>query len=282
MTYRQPLVRRLAALVLLVGGLALMAAVWAPAQDEPAPDTPFDQTVVQPETKMTLWQLIAAGGWTMFPLGAFSIVAVALIVRNFIVLKDDKLLRPDLVPILQQGMANRDIPAVLALCRQQPCLLTAVLSAGLDRVMGEELVIEHVKEAVEESGTEQTMTYMTPVTYLANIGALAPMLGLLGTVSGMIKAFQNIAGGGMGKAELLAKNIGEALITTATGLIIAIFAMLFYFYFKNRFMKIMASLGRMSGSLLDCLHAGALPSGWAGIPDDAAPTGESTEDPTTD
>jgi biopolymer transport protein ExbB len=71
------------------------------------------------------------------------------------------------------------------------------------------------------------------------------MIGLLGTVSGMIKAFQTIAAGGMGKPELLAGNIGEALITTAAGLIIAIPAMISYFIFKNDFIKNMSTMGRL-------------------------------------
>ena len=76
------------------------------------------------------------------------------------------------------------------------------------------------------------------------------MLGLLGTVSGMIKAFQTMATGGMGKPELLAGNIGEALITTATGLIIAIPAMISYFIFKNNFIKNMSTMGRLVSRFL--------------------------------
>ena len=73
------------------------------------------------------------------------------------------------------------------------------------------------KEAIEEASTEEVAAYMKPIDYLSIIGATAPMLGLLGTVSGMIKAFQTIGRSGMGKPEDLAANIGEALVTTATG-----------------------------------------------------------------
>ena len=97
---------------------------------------------------------------------------------------------------------------------------------------------------------------------LSVIGATAPMIGLLGTVSGMIKAFQTIGTQGMGKPEVLAGNIGEALVTTATGLIIAIPAMLFYYSFRNSFIKTAASLGRNVGGLLDTLETGELPLGF--------------------
>jgi biopolymer transport protein ExbB len=86
------------------------------------------------------------------------------------------------------------------------------------------------------------------------------MLGLLGTVSGMIKAFKTLAT--TNKADALAGNIGEALITTATGLIIAIPAMLFYYFFRNNFVKSSATLGRNIGALLDILETGELPLGF--------------------
>ena len=103
---------------------------------------------------------------------------------------------------------------------------------------------------------------MKPIDYLSVIGATSPMIGLLGTVSGMIKAFQTIGTQGMGKPEVLAGNIGEALVTTATGLIIAIPAMLFYYGFRNSFIKTAASLGRNVGGLLDTLETGELPLGF--------------------
>ena len=85
------------------------------------------------------------------------------------------------------------------------------------------------------------------------------MLGLLGTVSGMIKAFHTMGTTGMGKPELLAANIGEALITTAAGLIIAIPAMFFFFFFKKGFQKTLASLGRNVGFLFDALESRKMP-----------------------
>ena len=244
-------------LLILFGVLALGGITAARAQDEAAKAAP---QVAMKEQKMTLWQLIVVGGWCMWPLGACSIAAVGFIIRNLLVLKEDKLLRPDLVPMIQQQMANQDVAAAYELCRSDSTLLTAVLSAGLERITSDEIEIDVIKEAIEEAGTEQMMLYMTPISYLTIIAAISPMLGLLGTVSGMIKAFHNISIGGMGKAEQLAANIGEALITTAAGLIIAIPAMLFFFYFKNKFMRIMASASRICGTLLDTLKTGQMPA----------------------
>jgi biopolymer transport protein ExbB len=236
-------------MVVLVVGWAV--AGWAQAEA-------FRPDVAPAVETLSLLQLIKQGGITMFPLGLFSVAVVALVVVNFLALKRDKLLRPDLVPTLRVHMANRDVESALDLCRHQSGVLPAVIQAGMERVTGDSLRMEDVREAVEEAGTEQMVTYMRPVNYLSIIGATAPMLGLLGTVSGMIKAFQNIAAGGMGKPEVLAGNIGEALVTTATGLIIAIPAMIFYFYFKNDFLKNMAGMGREVGGLLNNLSTGEL------------------------
>ena len=102
--------------------------------------------------------------------------------------------------------------------------------------------------------------YMQSINYLSIIGGTAPMLGLLGTVSGMIKAFSVMSQGGMGDPSKLAGSIGEALITTATGLVIAIPAMIFYFIFKNNFLKTMSTMSRKISSFLSLyknqLHEG--------------------------
>ena len=104
------------------------------------------------------------------------------------------------------------------------------------------------------------------------------MIGVLGTVSGVIKAFQTIGTQGMGKPEVLAGNIGEALVTTATGLIIAIPAMLFYYGFRNSFIKTAASLGRNVGGLLDTLETGELPLGFGDNISNEVNVEESSED----
>lgn len=204
---------------------------------------------------LTLWQLIRQGGLTMIPLALFSVAAVALVIRNFLVLREDRLLRPDLAPVLREHLSDGDIAGAAALCGASPSLLTDVLAAGLERAGRSPPRPDRIREAMEQAGTEQLLEHMKPIGYLSILGSISPMLGLLGTVSGMIKAFQHISLGGMGKPEMLAADIGEALVTTATGLIIAIPAMLFYFYFKNNFMKTMASLGRILDGLVEALPA---------------------------
>jgi len=188
---------------------------------------------------------------------------IYLIVQNFLSLREIELLRPDLMPTFTMLMKDKKVVEAHSLCAENETLFTYVFSAGLERCSTRgEINFSKVKEAIEEASTEEVTTYMRTVDYLSIIGATAPMLGLLGTVSGMIKAFQTIGSKGMGKPQELAGNIGEALVTTATGLIIAIPAMLFYYYFRNNFIKTTATLGRNIGALLDTLETGELPLGF--------------------
>jgi biopolymer transport protein ExbB len=200
---------------------------------------------------VTFAEMWRVGGWCMWPLGACSVAALFFVIRNVLMLRTKNLLRADLKPQIEELLAKRDLKGVREVCQQNPSLMTSVLDAGLERVSENDFDPAHVMEAIEEAGNEQMVTFMRPINYLSMIGSIAPMLGLLGTVSGMIKAFANISAGGMGKPELLAGNIGEALITTAAGLIIAIPAMLAYFVFKNNFIKDMSTMGRMVGHFMN-------------------------------
>ncbi len=237
--------------------LSLVAGPVAFAQD--AADGAAGPTV----QKTTLWQMIKQGGWSMWPLGMLSVGMVYFVVQNGLATREKVLLRPDLLPEFIGLMKDRKVVEAHTLCKENETLFTYVFAAGLERCSTTRAIdFAKVKEAIEEASTEEITTYMKPIDYLSIIGAVAPMLGLLGTVSGMIKAFQTIGSQGMGKPEVLAGNIGEALITTATGLIIAIPSMMCYYYFRNNFIKSTATLGRNIGALLDTMETGELPLGF--------------------
>ena len=225
-----------------------------------------EEQVAASVQKTTLWQMIRQGGWAMIPLGLMSSLMVYFIVQNGLALREKVLLRPDMLPEFIGLMKDKKIVEAHTLCKENRTLFTYVFQAGLERCSTtREINFGKVKEASDEASTEEITTYMKPIDYLSIIGATAPMLGLLGTVSGMIKAFQTIGSQGMAKPAALAGNIGEALVTTATGLIIAIPAMLFYYYFRNSFIKSTATLGRNIGGLLDTLETGELPLGFEDV-----------------
>ena len=207
----------------------------------------------------TLFELILMGGWTMIPLGMCSFLAVIFVIQNFFSLRPKVLLHTEMVPELLEMMLQKKTRQALIYCRKHPTMFTNTFAAGLERCLDDKIDFTKVREAVEEASLEQLSQLMKPIDWLSIIGPTSTMLGLLGTVSGMIKAFQTMGTQGMGKPELLAANIGEALITTAAGLIIAIPAMAFYFYFKKGFAKTLATMGRNLGHLFDALETGRKP-----------------------
>lgn len=214
---------------------------------EAAPLVGVEETTIAQET--TLWGIILQGGITMFPLGLLSVAGIGLIIYGFMIVRTDKMLKPELVPQLQDELASLDYEGAKNLCLSDPCLMTNILNAGLDRISDGVLDVGSMEKAMEEASVQEVTVGLRPISYLSIIAQIAPMLGLFGTVLGMIKAFQKISLGGMGNAELLAGNIGEAMVTTATGLVIAIPTMLFYFYLKTRFMANVSQLSRVLGNL---------------------------------
>lgn len=215
-------------------------------------------TATDSADKENLVDVLKKGGVWMFPLAGLSIAAVGLIVNNFMMLQRKKLTRDELLPSLLEQLANRDIDGALQSCSANPCLFTNILEGGLGRITTDEIVPANIRLGIEETGQAQMANLIKPVNYLTNIASVAPMVGLLGTVSGMIKAFEGLgAGQGADPAEM-ANNISEALVTTASGLFIAIPAMLFYFYFKNNFAESMTTINAEVGRLLNALETGAV------------------------
>jgi biopolymer transport protein ExbB len=236
----------------LPGGFAQEASPTSAASVTEAP------TPTKALPKMTLWQVIVLGGVWMVPLAIASFAAVGLIVNNFMMLQRKKLTRNELLPSLLQQLANRDIDGALQACAANPCLFTNILEGGLARITTDDIVTANIQKGIDETGQAQVSNLIKPVNYLTNIASVSPMLGLLGTVSGMIKAFQGLSVDGGADPGAMAANISEALITTAAGLIIAIPAMLFYFYFKNNFMETISVINAEIGRLVNALETGAV------------------------
>lgn len=198
---------------------------------------------------ISIINLFNSGGWAMYPLLFLSISGVGLIIYNFMMVRSKPFLRPDLVEELKPAMGELKLEEAKTMCDENPSVITNIIYSGLERVDGAHIDPEAVKEAMEESSTEEMAAPFVMINYLSIVATLSPMVGMLGTVSGMVKAFRAIAAQGMGQPQALADNISEALITTATGLIVAIPAMFFYFYFKNKYGKISAGVSKLSGDI---------------------------------
>jgi biopolymer transport protein ExbB len=199
---------------------------------------------------MTLIGMWNVGGPVMWPIGATSVAALALAVYGFLNIRDDRMLRPDLVPGLQKSLDSLNIEEALTVCNANPSFLTNVLSAGLQRISDGVVDVSSMEKAMEEASIQETTDGMKPLNNLSVSSQVAPMLGLLGTVTGMIGAFNKIGMGAMGDPEKLAGDIGEAMITTAFGLIVAIPAMFAYFYLKAKYVSNVSKAARIIGNLV--------------------------------
>ncbi len=195
----------------------------------------------------TFLETLQVGGLAMYPLGALSIGALALIAYNFLAIRPKRLLAIDRLEEVADKAKAYKIDEAREICQAHPSPLTNIADAGLERVGGDYVDVESMEKAMEEASVEELSGPFVYINYLSVIATLSPMVGLLGTVSGMVKAFNTIASKGVGQPTELATNISEALITTATGMIIGIPAMFFYFFFKNKYGKITSSVSRIIG-----------------------------------
>lgn len=195
----------------------------------------------------TLWQTLRAGGWAMIPLSLLSTFGVGLVIYNSLAVRDKRFLRVDLVEQAAEMAGEGRVEEAREFCRDNPSSLTNIIDAGLERVDADNFDPEAIEKAMEESSSEELAGPYVFINYLAIVATLSPMVGLLGTVSGMIRAFNTIAAEGTGNPQALADNIQEALVTTATGMTIGIPAMFAYFIFKNKYGKIVSRVSRIVG-----------------------------------
>ncbi|MFT5836855.1 MAG: biopolymer transport protein ExbB [Candidatus Azotimanducaceae bacterium] len=200
------------------------------------------------DDKLNLFGLIQQGGWAMYPLGACSLAMFFLIFYSWKETSRKKFYTLEQVQTASAAVTAKDFAKGQSELAESKTLLgralaPAVTKLAFSREKAENLFIENLE--AEENSVSQW------VTYLNVVASVAPMIGLLGTVSGMISAFQTIGRGGMGRPELLAGDIGEALITTATGLVIGIPAMIAYFVLKNRLNSAMIATAQAGTEVLE-------------------------------
>lgn len=191
-------------------------------------------------SRFGLWQIIKAGGTVGFVIILLSLVGGALAVEQVLTLRRQVLIPKEVVEKVTQQLKLRDIKGVLETCSANPSVWTAVLKAGIAEW---ENGWHEVEKALADALTEQTARLLRRVEYLSVIGNLAPMLGLLGTVVGMILAFRTVAETqGAARAADLAEAIYLALVTTVEGLLVAIPALGAYAFFRNRVDELMAEV----------------------------------------
>ena len=229
--------------------LLAVATQWVLTQPLSAQDTELATEVADESQEKSLIDMYRAGGWAMYPLTLLSTFGFGLIIYNFKAVRPERILNAAVTVQIDEALAAIDVEKAKTICQENPSPVTNIIEAGMNRVDVNNYDPEQVKEAIEESSSEELAGPFVLINYLSVVGSLSPMVGLLGTVSGMVKAFNVIEAEGAGSAQALAGNISEALITTATGMIVGIPAMFFFFFFKNRYGKITSRIGRVVGEL---------------------------------
>ena len=209
-------------------------------------------SVAQAQTKSFGDQLVDSLGIFLVPFAIMVIGGFTLIIYNSIAIRRKAFIKDDVIQPIMQELQGLNIEGAKALCDQYKLPVTSVLKGGLERIQDDELDIESIEKGLEEvSGLELAKPF-TWINMLNTIGSIAPMIGLLGTVSGMIGAFNVLAEAGMGgdSSQQMAGNIGSALWTTAAGLVVAIPTLIAYFLFKTKFGNIAAAVNQTAGDMV--------------------------------
>ncbi len=188
------------------------------------------------------FDIVFSGSWIGFlivlVLFGLSITAVGLGIEHMMSIRKDTIMPPRLANDVQAQLLAGNVDGAEELCRQQPSFLAFVLQAGIGEVDGGWSAVE---KAMEDASTEQAARLFRKVEYLSVIGNIAPMIGLLGTVTGMIFAFQEVANTqGAARAPQLATGIYQALVTTVGGLLVAIPCLAAFAVFRNRVDELVA------------------------------------------
>jgi len=232
-----PLRNGLLALALLTASLFLNPL---PAQDAtpaaaPAP-APADAgaggaPAAAPAQPTRVIDMVQQGGLVMLVLGIASICMVWFTAEGFVLLRPKKLAPPALIARLREAFSAGNYQEAWNICKTNRCFLSSVLAAGLERIGRNKDAVEF---AIEETAVRESHDLKTNTTYLSVIGVVSPMIGLTGTVWGMMGAFQALGNSGITNPALLASKIGAVLVATLSGLIVAVPAFVFFYVLRAR------------------------------------------------
>jgi len=195
--------------------------------------------------------MVKSGGWLMIPIILSSMVSLAIIAERFWSLRIEKVLPRHLVATVWNSVKNDTFKTSDLELLSKQSALGKILSAGL---INRNQSRERIKESIEERGREVVHELERFLDILGTIASISPLLGLLGTVVGMIAVFATITTHGVGDPGALAGGISQAMVTTAAGLSVAIVSLVFYRYFRRRVDTIVVEMEREAIKMVDVLH----------------------------
>lgn len=225
------------AIVLLIRSAV---AAQAPAPSDPATSQPAVTSNAPDATtppKLSPIDLFWKAGFFIWPLAFCSILSVALIIERLVALRRPRVIPPGFLAGLKNVFADprEDREQALRYCDQHDSPLARMIAAGIRRLPRGHAAAE---KAIEDAGANETLKLRQNMRLLYSMGSIATLLGLIGTIAGMIKAFQVASILGPGHADKLSEGIYEAMVNTFAGLAIAIVVTMFYYYFVGRIEKL--------------------------------------------
>ncbi len=195
-------------------------------------------------------QLLGKGGPVMYPLYGLSFIGVCLIFYYLFTLRIDLLAPKDFITKAENALIDQDYELLEGICSNDNCMLSGILESGIPLAKKSRDYLL-VKDSIEDEGARQGSLLWQRIHYLYDIAVIAPMLGLLGTVLGMMKSFIGLqAESAIPQQTQITSGISMALITTAVGLVIGIVAMIIYSYFRGRLTRLIAELEYRCNKLL--------------------------------
>lgn len=197
-----------------------------------------------------MYDFVVRGGVLMIPIALCSIIALAIFLERLWSLRRSRVIPRDFLIEIEDLIRREKIPEAITRCRKDNSSMANIIVAGI-RNFGKRREI--VKESIEEIGRREAAILERYINVVGTIAAIAPLLGLLGTVFGMIKAFDVISIQGVGNPSTLAGGISEALITTAAGLVVAIPTFVLYRYLANKADALIVEMEEHSIRMVDLL-----------------------------
>jgi len=199
-----------------------------------------------------VWELVWAGGWLMIPILSCSVISAAICVERFWTLRAEEIVPQNLLAQVWNWIKNNELDNKRLKELRNGSPLGQILAAGISNHRRGR---DQMKEAIEEVASQVVHELERYLNALGTVAAITPLLGLLGTVIGMIKVFAEIQLSGTGNAAALAGGISEALVTTAAGLTIAIPSLFFYRFFQRRVDELVISMEQEALKLVEVLNA---------------------------
>ncbi len=214
--------------------------------------TPTPPPVRGADPVETLWGVLVSGGYFMFPLAALLFLATLLIFIYLLTLRRGAVVTHRYLDICEALLRKRDYLGLLAISSRHGESVARIVQGMLAFAKDNPTApLASVREIAETEGTRQVSALNHRITYLADVGTIAPMVGLLGTVSGMIHSFGSLATDvATSKPMMLASGVSEALVCTASGLVVGIVAFTGYAYFRGRVQRLNADLEAAATQIL--------------------------------